>query len=191
MAGVRQFDEDGLLDTAAKLFWEKGFAATSMQDLAAATRVQRGSLYNAYGGKEALFVNAYRKYQALYMEGVRAALAADDLRDALLNLFAFGIELIRKDRRGCLTTKTATDEQASSPKIREALRRQMGDLEACLTERLAASPERLRLPANAAARLLVTHTRGMVVIERIYDDPQRLKSDAEALIDLIIEEQAD
>ncbi|MCZ7153843.1 TetR/AcrR family transcriptional regulator, partial [Salmonella enterica] len=56
MAGVRQFDEGLALDKALALFWQKGYAATSMQELAAATGVQRGSLYNAYGDKETLFL---------------------------------------------------------------------------------------------------------------------------------------
>lgn len=187
MAGVRQFDEDRVLAEAAKLFWERGYSATSMQDLAAATGVQRGSLYNAYGGKGALFVNAYRHYQQRYMEGVRKALEEEDLRAALRKLLAFSIDLIREGRRGCLTTKTATDEEAASPEIREALKRQMDDLEACLTSRFTQSAEKLRLPPDATARLLVNHTRGMVVLERIYDDPERLRSDSEALIELIME----
>jgi len=188
MAGVRQFDEDRVLAEAAKLFWERGYSATSMQDLAAATGVQRGSLYNAYGGKEALFVNAYRHYQQRYMEGVRKALEEKDLRTALRKLFAFSIDLIREGRRGCLTTKTATDEEAASSEIREALRRQMNDLEVCLTKRLGESAVELRLPSDAVARLLVNHTRGMVVLERIYDDPARLRSDADALINSVVQD---
>jgi len=46
MAGIRQFDEEAMLEQALELFWQKGFANTTMQDLAAATGVQRGSLYN-------------------------------------------------------------------------------------------------------------------------------------------------
>ena len=47
MAGVRQFNEDDAFAHALDVFWRKGFRATSMLDLAEATGVQRGSLYNA------------------------------------------------------------------------------------------------------------------------------------------------
>ena len=55
MVGVRQFDEQEMIATALDVFWRKGLHDATMQDLAAATGVQRGSLYNAYGDKEAIF----------------------------------------------------------------------------------------------------------------------------------------
>src|ERR1700692_295496 len=62
MVGTRQFDEDALLEAALKTFWQNGFAATSMIDVAEATGVQRGSLYNAYGDKERLFLLPFDPY---------------------------------------------------------------------------------------------------------------------------------
>ena len=186
MAGVRQFDEDQVMRDVLEVFWHKGFAATSMQELAAATGVQRGSLYNAYGGKEALFLQAYHRYQERYLDGVRHALAPADIRAALTGFFDYSISMIRTNRRGCLTTKTATDEGADSPRIRDTLRRLTDALEACLRERLSRSADALRIPPDAAARLLVTFTRGVVVVERLYDDPDRLQADARALIDMLV-----
>lgn len=185
MAGVRQFDEEQVLADALTLFWQKGFVGTSMQELAAATGVQRGSLYNAYGGKEALFIAAYRCYLAKYMQGIKKALAQPQLKDALAALFDFSINLIRTDRRGCLTTKTATSESAT-PAIHEALRAQMDNLKACITERLMQSPQELALPVADAALLLLTHTRGIVVMERLYDDPEQLRDSAKALVQLLV-----
>jgi TetR/AcrR family transcriptional regulator, transcriptional repressor for nem operon len=59
MSGRRQFNEQQTLERALDVFWTKGYGATSMNDLAAATGVQRGSLYNAYDGKETLFLRVY------------------------------------------------------------------------------------------------------------------------------------
>ena len=56
MVGTRQFDEDALLEAALNTFWQNGFTATSMIDVAEATGVQRGSLYNAYGDKRGIFL---------------------------------------------------------------------------------------------------------------------------------------
>jgi AcrR family transcriptional regulator len=55
MAGTKQFNEEEALDRALDLFWRRGFGPTSMQDLAQATGVIRGSLYHAYGDKQAIF----------------------------------------------------------------------------------------------------------------------------------------
>ncbi len=78
MVGTRQFDEDALLEVALKTFWQNGFAATSMIDVAEATGVQRGSLYNAYGDKERLFLLAFERYASRFLDFVRQALSNPD-----------------------------------------------------------------------------------------------------------------
>src|SRR4051812_26317973 len=86
MVGTRQFDEDALLEVAIETFRRHGFAATSMIDVAAATGVQRGSLYNAYGDKERLFLLAYDRYAGRFLESVRQALSNPDPAVALTAL---------------------------------------------------------------------------------------------------------
>src|SRR5260370_28545545 len=63
MAGIRQFDRDAVIDRAMILFWRKGYGATSIQDLEKATRLRRGSLYNAFGDKQGLFIAALKRYE--------------------------------------------------------------------------------------------------------------------------------
>src|SRR5258708_30517633 len=110
MVGARQFDEDALLEVALKTFWQNGFAATSMIDMAQATGVQRGSLYNAYGDKERLFLLAYERYASRFLDSVRQALANPDPLVALTALFKEVVANMTKggpSSRGSLTTKTA------------------------------------------------------------------------------------
>ena len=54
MARPREFDEIRVKEALMKVFWEKGYEATSMQDLVDATGLLKGSLYGAFGGKKAL-----------------------------------------------------------------------------------------------------------------------------------------
>jgi TetR/AcrR family transcriptional repressor of nem operon len=89
MAGVRQFDEEAVLDKALGLFWQKGYAETTMQELAAVTGVQRGSLYNAYQGKDALFLKVFDLYMDRFIEGVVKTLGRQDMAGALSGFFAF------------------------------------------------------------------------------------------------------
>ncbi len=63
-------------------------------------------------------------------------------------------------------------------------------LENLLAERLNQASEPLALPALEASRLLVTLTRGIAVIERLYPDVERLQSTADTLVDLVIAAQA-
>src|ERR1700712_730219 len=55
----REFDHDDVLRVAFEQFWRKGVRGTSLSDIARDAGVQRGSLYNAFGSKEALFLCAY------------------------------------------------------------------------------------------------------------------------------------
>ena len=72
MGRTRQFDEDKALAAAMHLFWEKGFSATSMQDLEQATGLKRTSIYNTFGNKRLLF----QKTLALYTLQVEELLAS-------------------------------------------------------------------------------------------------------------------
>src|SRR5271169_2851408 len=55
MARPREFDEPTVLDAAMQRFWEYGYEATSVRDLAHAMGITGASLYNAYGDKRSLF----------------------------------------------------------------------------------------------------------------------------------------
>lgn len=190
MVGIRQFNEEAVMDAAMQLFWTRGYASTSMQDLAQATGVLRGSLYNAYGDKEKIFVLAFERYHRQILATCRDALAHPDLRIALETYFEQLIALMTSPgegahTRGCLTTKTAADETAQGEMILGALRGLLDGMEALLTERLQKAGK-LPLAPQEGARLIVTLTRGLVIMERVYAEPARLRASAAALIDLLL-----
>ena len=58
----RQFDMEQVLDRAMDTFWENGYEATSMNDLVNATGLHKGSIYQVFNNKHALFVAALRRY---------------------------------------------------------------------------------------------------------------------------------
>src|SRR6202034_3270629 len=62
----REFDRDAALQAAMLLFWRKGFAATSMNDLCDAMGVRSPSLYAAFGSKEALYLEAIEHYVEIF-----------------------------------------------------------------------------------------------------------------------------
>src|SRR5246127_4407936 len=117
MVGVRQFDEQEVIATALDVFWRKGLHDATMQDLAAATGVQRGSLYNAFGDKEAIFLHAFDRYAEQFLATASQALTRGDAAAARLQNF---LEVVIVNMtggsppRGCLTTRTALDAAISS-----------------------------------------------------------------------------
>jgi TetR/AcrR family transcriptional repressor of nem operon len=190
MAGVRQFDETTLLNTALEVFWRKGLHATSMLDLAEATGVQRGSLYNAYGGKEELFLLAFDIYAENFLNAAREAVDVPDTKRALQAFFkvAIGNMIAGSPARGCLTTKTAAELSQNEPRIQNKVRRLLSDLEEIVRTALSASPtnKTLTLSPAQAADVIITFTRGLAVMERVHRDPKRLNESAAALIKALI-----
>ncbi|HEV8025809.1 MAG TPA: TetR/AcrR family transcriptional regulator [Stellaceae bacterium] len=186
MVGVRQFDEAQVLTKALDVFWRKGLHATSMRDLAEATGVQRGSLYHAYGDKERLFLLAFERYAARFLSEARSALDGTEAGSALLRFFDVAIANMRSGSppRGCLTTKMATEAALAGPRIKQRLRALLDELGIVVRDALARDPFRsaLGLPPAEAAEVIVTFTRGLAVMERLYQDQHRLKDSAAALV---------
>jgi AcrR family transcriptional regulator len=60
----RAFDREAALHAAMLLFWQKGFLATSMNDLCDAMGIRSPSLYAAFGSKENLYIEAVQRYNA-------------------------------------------------------------------------------------------------------------------------------
>src|SRR5712675_204077 len=83
----RAFDPDAALEHAMHVFWAKGYEGASLSDLTRAMRINRPSLYAAFGNKEQLF----RKVLDRYMDGPVAyfskALAKPRARDVVEQIF--------------------------------------------------------------------------------------------------------
>ena len=84
---MREFDHDEVLRIAFDQFWRKGVRGTSLADIARDAGVQRGSLYNAFGSKQALFLVAYERYAGDYLGVVEKALSTGTLRKRAHRVF--------------------------------------------------------------------------------------------------------
>jgi len=189
MAGVRQFDEQEVIATALEVFWRKGLHDATMQDLAAATGVQRGSLYNAYGDKEEIFLRAFDRYAAQFLETARDALVQGDGAQGLEKFFDLIIVNMTSGSppRGCLTTRTALDAPISSTAVRERVQDLLGRLEQLIGKALRSGPNELSaIDANRVARVVVTFTRGLAVMERAGYGRKQLKEAARTFIDVLV-----
>ena len=189
MVGVRQFDEDELIASALELFWRKGLAEATMQDLAAATGVQRGSLYNAYGDKEAIFLRAFDAYAAQFLDDAGRALAGNSAAARLRNFLDVIIVNMTggSPPRGCLTTRTALDPSISREAVRQRVQGLLGRLERLVSKAIAAEPRgRPEIDADRLARVVVTFTRGLAVMERAGYSRKQLRDAAATFVEAVI-----
>ena len=119
----RAYDPDAALQAALETFWKGGLAGTSLDEIVAATGMNRPSLYAAFGDKRALYMQALARYQAASADALRGELAADTtLADALTRIFRRAIALYvggEGPARGCFSVSTATTEAIEDPEIRQ------------------------------------------------------------------------
>ena len=190
MVGARQFDEQEVIATALDVFWRKGLHDATMLDLAAATGVQRGSLYNAYGDKEAIFLRAFDQYTEQFLEIAGQALAqGDDAAVRLRHLLDVVIVNMTSGSppRGCLTTRTALDAAISSPDVRQRVQGLLNRLEQLVVKAISsASGKRPSIDADRLARVIVTFTRGLAVMERAGFSRKQLKESAATFVDAVV-----
>ncbi len=115
----RAYQPEIALGKALDLFRKDGFAATSLDDLSAATGMNRPSLYGAFGDKRELYIKSYARYRA----DARAAMIdifRDELpiRRRLERIFAVALDIYLSGDagpRGCFTVMTAASEAVSDP----------------------------------------------------------------------------
>jgi TetR/AcrR family transcriptional regulator, transcriptional repressor for nem operon len=161
-----------------------------MQELAVATGVRRGALCSAYPSKEAFFLRVFEVYKERFLSQLRTALDKPKLRDALRGFLetVIGSMTSGEPTRGCLTTKSAFGSDVIDPPVQLALRSLLDALEMLLLERLRQEEKGARLMCSPeeAARLIITFARGIVVIERVYQDKARMLATANPLIALLL-----
>ena len=124
MPRTKQFDEKEVLNKAMELFWEKGFHATSMQDLVSHLGINRASLYDTFGGKEALFDSAFAHYRATSGEKIQEIFdTSATIKEGFQRLFEMAIEEAANDpgRKGCFVVNTTTEMIPGNEKIHQTL----------------------------------------------------------------------
>ena len=167
----RSYDPGEALRRITDSFWKAGYAGTSLDEISAATGMNRPSLYAAFGDKHALYLEALAGYWQMSLAATRDALAgARPLREALIQVYeaALAIYFSGDGRpRGCFVVGTAVTEAVEDADIRDSLaagfRAMDADFEARF--RLARATGELKESADPAAlAILASATMNAIAI---------------------------
>ena len=191
MARTKTYNPDEVLDSAMRLFWRQGYRATSIQDLVEATGLNRSSLYNAYGDKDALFRAAIERYLAEVNRKRLAALQAEGSPKAALEAYFEGLVrfAVGEGRQlGCLLTNSAIEFCAEDEELGKRIYGIFSDVEAAfeaLIRRAQAAGEISKdKDPQACARFLVTLINGLRVMSRVRPEEAWIR-DALSGVDLL------
>jgi AcrR family transcriptional regulator len=149
----RAYEPEVALGKALDLFRRGGFAATSLDDLSAATGMNRPSLYGAFGDKRELYIKSYARYRA----DARAAMVEIfrgemPIRERLKRVYAAALDIYLADAsepQGCFTVMTAASEAVADPEIRAMLLDGFAELDKAFASCFRRARENGELPSSA------------------------------------------
>jgi len=187
MGRPRSFDTATALQAIEEQFRSTGYAATSLDDVAAATGLGRGSLYAAFGDKHELFMRSLSEYCERTEASVAAALDGPD-DTALERLHAFLMAQAQVGAGGtgatCMATKFAVELDEQDPEARARVAQTFAALERRLRDCILAAQRNgdiePSVEADLLAKLVATTTRGLDVMARAGQRADELESVAEA-----------
>lgn len=189
MARPIEFDRTHVLHEAVRLFWLKGYNATSVKNLVDATGLQPGSLYSAFGDKRGLFLAALDAYFETMKRAMFRVLHGDD--PPVERLRAFFNQLVQEsycdqDRKGCLLINTLSEIPVQDAEINARLQEMFAEIElelkGILIECRALGQLNHHQDPDMLAKFLVTGIFGL----RLFNKTQPDAASLQAIVDNLI-----
>ena len=120
----REFDENKAIDAAMNVFWADGYAGTSYSSLAGAMKMNRPSIYLAFGDKESLFLKTVEFYSRNQGQQVMSVLNSGESYQLCLEQFALNSvkNACNKKHPGCLIATVLADATGFSAKFKNKLK---------------------------------------------------------------------
>ncbi len=189
MARIREFDSFDALDKAMKVFWQKGYANTSMEDLVSATGVNRYGLYDEFESKRGLFLAALNHYESTVVGMLFAIVEQPDA--SLIDIRSYFTKLVELSssstgRVGCMLANSANelalhDKRAANKIEKYRVRLQVGFKNA-LSNAKAAGELPTQFDIDPVADFLIGVMQGLSVLARSNADSRMMKNVAEVAL---------
>src|SRR6478735_3601216 len=180
MGRPRLFDLDAAIASALDVFWKHGYAATTPAELLDAIGVGKGSFYNTFESKHAIFEQTLRRYGDDRVAGLARSLSGTGRIGQRVKRYLERLaspENVALLRRGCFAANTAGElgghDPAATKIVRDTFQRMESVIEASFTEAQERGELDRSLDAKATAALLLATLIGISVIARV-DEPAAL-----------------
>jgi len=183
----RSFDPETALNQAREVFWDAGYAASSLDELSAAMQMNRPSVYAAFGDKEALYLKTLEGYRDAGADAMRAALDPErPLAEGLREVYAGALALYFANEpapRGCFLIGTAATEAVRNDRVRGTFRGSLALFDALLEERFRIARKNGEIHAKADPVMLARIADSIMFALAVRSRSGESRADLEALAD--------
>jgi len=166
----RQFDRDEALEKAMDTFWTKGYEAASVQDLLNAMGINRGSMYDTFGDKHALFAAAFDHY--IEMQSGQRGSVLESPGSPLGNVRNM-LDMVSRvatdgQQRGCMVTNSIVELASCDPMVADALgsvfERMVANVRRTLDRAVEAGEMARNANTRAQTRFVMATVHGLTVL---------------------------
>ena len=192
MPKLKLFDENEVLNKATELFWKKGYHATSIADLVSFLGINRGSLYDTYGGKKELFDKAFQLYRDNNTNAVTTFLESqNEVKIGFRKLFEMGINeaITDKDQKGCFVVNTTTELIPGEEEMLKRIQNNKKVFESIFYAFLLKGQQNGEIPKSKNIKnissLFYTFYNGLKVVAKVETDPNELMKSVDEMLMLL------
>ncbi|WP_026715460.1 TetR/AcrR family transcriptional regulator [Flavobacterium daejeonense] len=187
MARCVEFNEVEKIEKAMNVFWEKGYNATSIQDLVDAMQINRSSLYNTIGDKHQLFMKCIGNYFDNAMMEVKEKVSKySSAKEALINLITDKADWIVSCDKGCLGMKTIFEIAPDDCQVRKQMSKNnevyIDFLKSIVQKAMDAGEMDASESAEIMAEYIVNSFTGWKQAYILHQNPIKIKKMSEVLI---------
>ena len=192
MARQKEFEREEVLEKALEVFWCKGYNATSFQTLTEGMSINRQSIYDTYGDKHTLFIEALNYYYKKNTASVAAHFEQDKPVKELLKSF-FDKTIVdasaEKKNKGCFLQNVTMEMVPHDKEVVAIVNQHMEDLtkvfQSLITRGVKSGEIVSSQTSSALAMYLVNTTQGLITMGKTITEKKKLQSVVNVAIDAL------
>ena len=193
MARQKEFEREEVLEKALEVFWCKGYNPTSFQTLTEGMCINRQSIYDTYGDKHTLYIEALNHYYGKTAAATSAHFAQNKSVKELLKTFidqSICNASNEKKGRGCMMVNASSELMPQDKDVAEIVKRNFNHttrvIQAVLERASEAGEIKKGTDLHVKAMFMVNTLQGLITMAKSFTDKKQLQAVADVAIEAVM-----
>lgn len=187
MARNKEFDEQDVLEKAMEVFWEQGYEKTSVQDLVNHMGIHRRSIYDTFGDKHSLFIQALDHYEKIINKKIQSQLTEEmSIKACMRQIFEAVTNVDSTYPKGCLIVNSAAELSLIDDVISEKVKEIFAGEERQISSLLSQAQERGEISSSSDISALSSYIHNSLIGIRVLTKTTDNKEKLDPIIELTL-----